>query len=364
MALEKLPWLDYSGQTATELIACKSSHRIDSLLCAFEEGIQNKRDQQGSVTDEERLVLAVMALEREVNNGGHYQFFVNSSRQFAPIIQKSLLRIHCDATAAIVGDAIAALGLPVFSEEAVSTAIHAEDAVRDQILDDCDQRFYKLHEIEPSLFSFVEAHQNHIQLAKALVTPRRPEASTFPNVSSLYAHLLCSKSTDHSLEGARRLAHDLAQGQSIPATQVELEGAAVLYAFHHALKAGDPAGCEPLARRAFELMREETIQSVLHRKWVNQLIAASQDALADASTLTYLEYLKGSDQSTRSTQNRVKFWAAPLQEHPASLPNSVQFFTTNFPDIGLDKPLPGLRFIARNRSTARSLSRKANKDSS
>jgi hypothetical protein len=92
-ALQNLPWLDYSGEAASELIACKNSHRIDSLLCAFEEGIQNKREQQGSVTDEERLVLAVMALEREVNNGGHRQFFVNSSREFAPVIEESLLRI-------------------------------------------------------------------------------------------------------------------------------------------------------------------------------------------------------------------------------------------------------------------------------
>lgn len=347
--MHKLPWLDYSGQTASELIACKNSHRIDSLLCALEEGIQNKRDQQGSVTDEERLVLAVMALDREVNNGGHYQFFVNSSRQFAPIIEQSLLRIHCSATAAIVADAIAALGLAVFSEEAVSTAIHAPDAVRDQILDGCDQRFYKLHEIESNLFSFVEAHQNQIQLASALVAPRRLDPPEFPNVTSLYAHLLCSKSSDHSLEGTRRLARDLATEQSIPATEGELERAALLYSLRQSLKAGDLALCEPLARRAFELVRVETTQCVLHRQWVNQLIAASQDALANAFTLEYLEYLKDSDQSTRSIQNRVKFWAAPLQEHPASLPNSVKFFTANFPEVDLAKPLPGLRFEAQNR---------------
>jgi hypothetical protein len=288
-----------------------------------------------------------MALDREVNNGGHYQFFANSSRQFAPVIQKSLLRIHCHATAAIVADASAALGLAVFSEQAVSTAIHAEDAVRDRILDGCDQRFYKLHEIESNLFSFVEAHQNQIHLAKALVAPRRLDPPAFPNVTSVYAHLLCSKSNDHSLEGARRLARDLAIEQSMPATEGELERAALLYSLGQYLKAGDLTVCEPLGRRAFELAREDTTQCVLHRKWVNQLIAAKQDGLADASTFAYLEYLKGSDQSTRSTQNRVKFWAAPLQEHPAALPNSFKFFTANFPDVDLAKPLPGLRFIAR-----------------
>ena len=74
--MEKLPWLDYTGQTTSELIACKDSHRIDSLLCAFEEGIQTKLAQKGGArpTAEKNLVLAVMGLDREVNNGGHYQF--------------------------------------------------------------------------------------------------------------------------------------------------------------------------------------------------------------------------------------------------------------------------------------------------
>jgi hypothetical protein len=137
------------------------------------------------------------------------------------------------------------------------------------------------------LFSFVEAHQNQIQLAKALVAPQRLNPPEFPNIFSLYAHLLCSQSGDYRLEGARRLARDLSTEQSIPATEGELERAALLYSLRQSLKAGDLAVCEPLARRAFELVPEDTTQCVLHRWWVNQLIAASQDALADASTLAF-----------------------------------------------------------------------------
>ena len=90
-----LPWLDYTGQSTQELIACKNTHRIDSLLCALEEGIQAKERQDGEagLTDEERVVLAVRALDREVNNGGFSQFFANSSRRFVPIIVDSLRRI-------------------------------------------------------------------------------------------------------------------------------------------------------------------------------------------------------------------------------------------------------------------------------
>jgi hypothetical protein len=350
MPLPKLPWLDYDGQTAPELVACKSSHRIDSLLCAFEEGIQNKLEQQGSVTDEERLVLAVMALEREVNNGGHWQFFINSSRRFTPIIQDCLLRIHCAATAAIAADAIAALGLSAITAEAVSAAIRSEDAARDRILQDCDQRFYKLNEIEANLFGFVEANQDQIQPVKSLVPPMRREPSAFPNATKLYARLRCAKNAEQSLEGARRLARDLAQKGEIPATETELEGAAAMYALHCALKAGDLAAAEPHARRAFELAREMGgIHCNLHRDWVNLLIGASRAAQADAETLKYLEYLKGCDRSKRSTQNGIRFWAAPLQEHPAALSNSVKFFTANFPEVDLAKPLTRLPIIKRKR---------------
>ena len=53
--MEELPWLDYTGQSTPELIACKNSHRIDSLLCAFEEGIQAKLKPPGNgdLSDEE-----------------------------------------------------------------------------------------------------------------------------------------------------------------------------------------------------------------------------------------------------------------------------------------------------------------------
>ena len=90
--MKNLEWLEYEGQTTSELMACKNTHRIDSILCAFEWGIQAKSKPEGedALTDEERLVLAVMALTREVNNGGYHQFFVNSSSRFAPTIVDSL----------------------------------------------------------------------------------------------------------------------------------------------------------------------------------------------------------------------------------------------------------------------------------
>jgi hypothetical protein len=146
----------------------------------------------------------------------------------------------------------------------------------------------------------------------------------------LYTHLIGARPADRSFEAIRRLAGELAMQQGIPATESELEGCAVLYTLQRRLRTGDLAACAPLAQRAFELVRDDPTQGILRRAWVKQLIDASQRPLADAATLTYLEYLKGCDQSTRSTQHRIEFWSALLQQHPDALPDSVQFFTARF----------------------------------
>ena len=61
----------YSGQSADQLLSLEGMYRIDSLVRAFEQAITQKAQRGGvqSLTDEERIVLAVEALEREVNNG-------------------------------------------------------------------------------------------------------------------------------------------------------------------------------------------------------------------------------------------------------------------------------------------------------
>ena len=54
-------WLDgYSGQTTDELIALEGEYRTDSLVLAFEQALMAKDE----LTDEEKVVLAVEALER------------------------------------------------------------------------------------------------------------------------------------------------------------------------------------------------------------------------------------------------------------------------------------------------------------
>ena len=90
-------FVGYSGETTDELLGYPATRQQDALVRAFESGLQRKALQTGdrSLTQEERIVLAVRALDREVNNGGYHQFFCNSSRKFAPKIVESLVRIGC-----------------------------------------------------------------------------------------------------------------------------------------------------------------------------------------------------------------------------------------------------------------------------
>ncbi|MGA3346679.1 MAG: DUF4375 domain-containing protein [Terracidiphilus sp.] len=163
-----LKWLDgYTGQTIEELLALATEYRVDSLLVALEEALNRKAEEIGEqdLSDEERIVLAVEALERELNNGGYGQFFTNSSGQYASIIVDSLLSIGCAETANITSGAINALGTQDFSPEALEAALESDNEERDEQLDECDGLYSGAGEdIAGQLFEFVRAHQDAIQL--------------------------------------------------------------------------------------------------------------------------------------------------------------------------------------------------------
>ncbi|MGA2887376.1 MAG: DUF4375 domain-containing protein [Terracidiphilus sp.] len=163
-----LQWLDrYSGQTLDELLALSDTYRIDSLVVALEQALNQKAAEVGEqdLSDEERVVLAVEALEREVNNGGYSQFFTNSSGEYASIIVNSLLLIGCPETANITSGAINALGIQDFSPEALDAAFESENDERDEQLDECDGLYSGTGEdIAGQLFEFVRANKDAIQL--------------------------------------------------------------------------------------------------------------------------------------------------------------------------------------------------------
>jgi hypothetical protein len=161
-----LQWLEgYSSQTVDELIALEPAYRVDSLVLAFEQAIDQKAARVGeqNLTEEERIVLAIEALEREVNNGGYGQFFVNASRDFAPMIVNALQRIGCPITAEITQKAVDAVHrMPMLPDE-VADGSWENDEERSDALAECDSRFFEGTEnIEQRLFAFIEGNRHKI----------------------------------------------------------------------------------------------------------------------------------------------------------------------------------------------------------
>lgn len=158
-------WLIYSGQSAKELLSSEGQYGTASLVLGFEHGIQNKAKRKGehSLSEEERFVLAVEALEREVNNGGYEQFFTNASWVFAPIIVRALQRIGCPVTAAITQTAIDALGISELSVETINTVMRKKDPNLDIKLEWCDEAYYTGPEpIADRLFAYIKANRHRI----------------------------------------------------------------------------------------------------------------------------------------------------------------------------------------------------------
>ena len=169
--MPELKWLDgYSGQSIDDLIALAATHRVDSIVLAIEQGLQQRAEDVGltGFNEEELTVLAVEALEREVNNGGYDQFFFNTP-EFAPLVVEALQRIGCQKTADISAKAISLLGLrPPFTGKQVKKAIDSDpsEELMDTLSDECDDAYYDSGEsIEDRLFEYVQAHRTAIRLA-------------------------------------------------------------------------------------------------------------------------------------------------------------------------------------------------------
>jgi hypothetical protein len=156
----------YDGQSTDELLALERTHRIDSLVLAFEQAICGKS--ADAISTEETYVLAVEGLEREVNNGGYRQFFTNSSCEFAAVIETALRAIDCPKTADITRDAIVALGAHSLTAAAVEAKARVNDASMEKALARCDERYYANDEpIDVRLFRFIEANKARVRVGAA-----------------------------------------------------------------------------------------------------------------------------------------------------------------------------------------------------
>jgi hypothetical protein len=166
--MSELQWLDgYSGQTVDDLIALEGKYRTDSIVLAFEQAIDQKAARVGDakLTAEERTILAIEALEREVNNGGYGQFFLNSSREYAPIIVQSLRRIGCPKTAEITQKALKIVQETPITDEEIDTGTWEENEERQDALGECDNLYFERPEnVEERLFAFIKTNRTRIAL--------------------------------------------------------------------------------------------------------------------------------------------------------------------------------------------------------
>ncbi len=168
----ELQWFEkYDGQRTDELIALENKFRKDSLVSAFERAVWQKEERLGAdkLSDEERIILAVESLEREVNNGGYLQFFVNTP-EFVPMIVEALHSIGSSETAKLTQKAIDALKIegPLTIpkvDEAVLLAAEEEDPDQEEIWDDCDQFYYdEIGDLSVLLFVFIKKNRERISI--------------------------------------------------------------------------------------------------------------------------------------------------------------------------------------------------------
>lgn len=165
---DKIYLEQYDGQTVNQLISLEITHRIDSIIIAFETALDQKREQQGdsSINEIEWTILAIESLEREVNNGGFDQFFTNISYEFVPTIVDFLEKISCHKTAAIVKKAIEALGLEKLDFDSIEERVNADDEALKITLNNCDNEFYKYpDDIESRLFEYIKENRDNIRFA-------------------------------------------------------------------------------------------------------------------------------------------------------------------------------------------------------
>ncbi len=161
-----LQWLDgYSGQSVEQLIALEGKYRIDSLVLAFEQAMSQKAARVGEagLSDEERIISAIEALEREVNNGGYGQFFVNTP-EYAPIIVQSLGRIGCPRTAEITQKSLIIVQQDPITPEEVATGSWEKNEKRSEAFNKCDRLYFERPEnIEVQLLEFIKANRTKIK---------------------------------------------------------------------------------------------------------------------------------------------------------------------------------------------------------
>lgn len=119
----------------------------NDFVIAMKEHLDEKTqygDDMSVLSEAERVFYITQTLEMEVNNGGFYQFFYNSSGDFSNELVSAFTAIGANATATICQKAIAAFGrdIPVDREEREEMLDELESDEISEIIEECDAAFY------------------------------------------------------------------------------------------------------------------------------------------------------------------------------------------------------------------------------
>lgn len=169
--LTDLGWMDgYEGESVDGALTLADSENAYRVLCVLEESIERHwKKRPGMRTGVENIIAAVMALLREVNNGGFDQFYRNSSKRWAFFARSALLHIGRKDAAKIVARAGRSLGR--FESGVVAPGVGGRfkdermsrpDPRRSRILEECDIAFQQLTGLPESLLAYARRHPNGI----------------------------------------------------------------------------------------------------------------------------------------------------------------------------------------------------------
>ena len=154
----------YHGESIDELLALEGSRQNVSILFAIRNGLQQKLERQ-RLSREEEYVMAVVALDAQVNNGGYWQFFINTP-EWSLCIAPALTEIGCPVTAEITRRAISQLRIDdPLTVEKVKKAAAIGPMEGSEKHDTCNTDFFKANEpLLDRLFDWVKRNHDKIVL--------------------------------------------------------------------------------------------------------------------------------------------------------------------------------------------------------
>jgi hypothetical protein len=159
------PFLEgYDGQSTDELLALDGPYRTDSVVLAFEAAIMRKVEggRLESLTDAERTVVAIEALEREVHSDGYVGLFATRA-EVVPYLVEALRMIGQDDVAANAQRAIDIVAARSLDAAAIQVAAEEADDALLERLHAADEAYYATAgDLATPLLAFIREHRAEI----------------------------------------------------------------------------------------------------------------------------------------------------------------------------------------------------------